>query len=356
MWSFTVHNTITGAPLLPVKAASGRWSRVPGSGSGEHVVQLLDADEPVPRSVAQSIARPNECTLAVAWNGVVVYAGLIVVGRYARNSGTLLLRHSDIRTLFKERLTFGVTSYALGDLSMTGKTTRALVRGIVDRAVYHWANSTWRLPIDLPDDAAGAHDLVVKNWEWATIEDLLQRVEKIGVTIDFDPYYTSDGSLRWATRVGGPWLPGNQFEWVATAADTPVTNLEVELDGTAQLSGCFYMGKGAEADMRVGEAGFIGGPTIPVRDAARSAKDESDTAKLNEMALTDLQKNRSARRTTSFDLVADGSWNVGNLKPGARVRLITSGDAFIDDGSQDLVVTGVSGDMSHVLKPEVQPL
>lgn len=358
MWSFSVHNTISGAKLLGLtrEVSAGRWGRSPGAGSGSHLVQLRDDEEPIPPEVARDMARPNECTFVVAWDGVPMYAGLILKADYSRDAGTLTLQHSDIRVLFKERLTFGVTGYALGDLTITGKSRSGLVRGILQRAIYHWALSTWRLPIDLPADGAGSESLSVRNWEWATIEDLLQRVEKSGATIDFDPYYDSNGGLRWATRVGVPTLPGIQYEWVVTAADTPVTGLTVSLDGSAQLSGCFYMGKGAEADMRVGEAGFIGGPTIPVRDAARSAKDESDISKLNQMALTDLQENRSAKAEWAFDLVADGSWDPSGVKPGARLKLWTYGDDFVVDGFTDLAVTGVSGDMGFVLKPEVMPL
>lgn len=357
MWSFSVHDTITGAKLLGVRReqASGRWGRTPGAGDGEHTLVLGDADEPIAPSDARRISEPNATTFVVAWSGVPMYAGLIIEGRYNRASSTLKLRHNDIRVLFSQRLTFGVTSYSSGDLTLTNRGLYGLTRGILQRAIYDWS-ATWRLPIDLPNDTAGVHSMAVKKWEWAKIEDLLVRVEKLGATIDFDPYFDASENLRWSTRVGTPTLSGPQFEWVVTADDTPVTELEVTRNGSKQLSGCFYTGKGSEADKPFGEAGFIGGPTIPVRDAQRSAIDVGDVDKLNQMALFDLQQNRSPKTEWSFDLVADGSWDVSQLRPGARIKLWTYGDAFIQDGSTDLVVTGVSGDMSNVLKPEVMPL
>lgn len=355
MWSFSVHDTLTGEKLAPVEVSSGRWGRAPGSSSGEHTFQMLDPDMPIRDAVARRLMTPNACSLVVALHGVPMHAGLVISAKYRRTQGTGTLRHVDIRELFKERLTFGVTSYPLGDLTLTGKNLSGLVRGILQRALFTYGGN-WGLPVDLPADGSGSNDLVVKNWEWATIEDLLKRVEKLGATIDFDPYFDSNGGLRWRTRVGTPTLSGAQHEWVVTADDSPVVDLEVDLNGSQQLSGCFYMGKGAEADMRFGEAGFIGGPSIPVRDAARSAKDVSDVAKLNQMALTDLQANRSPKVEWSFSLVIDESWDATQIKPGARLKLWTYGDPFIEDGATDLVVTGVSGDMSSILRPEVMPL
>lgn len=355
MWSFTLHETITGERLNVVNVNSGSWGRSPGAGSGSHVVQLRDAGFPVSRSVARQLAEPNKVSLAVAWNGVVLYAGVVIDGLYSRDDATVTVQHVDVRSLMKQRGTFGVTTYPDGDLMLRGKSLSGLVAGIVSRGVYWWGD-TWRLPVDLPADTSGGNQMLVNKWEWVTIEELLVRVEKLGAVIDFDPYYDANGWLRWRVRVGTPRLPGTSFEWVATAEETPVSKLTVRHDGAKQITGCFYMGKGTEADMRFGEAGFIGGPRIPVRDATRSAKDESNVAALNQMALTDLQANRSPTVEWAFDLVADGSWSPAGLKPGARITLWSSGDPFILDGSNSLVVTGVSGDMSYVLQPEVMPL
>lgn len=352
MWTYSLHNTISGQRLTTLSASSSRWGRTPGAGDGEHVFQLLDADVPLPRSIARQLAMPNEVALVAAWDGVPLYAGLVLVGEYSRDGGTVTVQHADIRVLFSERLTFGVGAYGQGDLVLTGKSLSGLVRGILQRGVYEWG-TTWRIPLDLPADGAGGESLSVKNWEWSTIGELLERVEKLGAIIDFDPYYDGSGNLRWATRVGVSALPGASLEFVVTADETPITGLKTRLDGTQQLSGCFYMGKGTEADMRFGEAGFISGPTIPVRDAARSAKDESDPAKLNRMALTDLQHNRNPANSWTFALVADGTWNPQLLKPGARIRLHHVGDPYLLDGYTDLIVTGVTGNDTHTLIPEV---
>lgn len=355
MWGYTVHNTITGNRIASLKSI-GRHKRAPGAGDGEHSFNLADADAPIARADLRALREPNESMLVVSWAGVPVYAGLVMNSDYLRDTATLTIQHVDVRTLMQERLTFGVSGYAQGDLTVSGKSLSGMVRGILQRGIYDWGN-TWRLPVDLPADGSGSNSLRVKNWEWARIEDLLQRVEKLGAVIDFDPYYDTAGGLRFAVRVGTPHLPGASLEWVATAEATPVINLRVQKNGSRQLSGCFYMGKGTEADMRVGEAGFIAGPTIPVRDAARSAKDESDVSKLNSMALTDLQANRRAAEQWSFALVADETWPVEQLKPGARITLHCYGDPVIDDGAHSFIVTGVSVDSTtSVITPEVQPI
>lgn len=355
MWGYTIHNTISGE-LVAALAGDGRHGRAPGAGDGEHTFQLADAVKPLTSGEVQALQEPNATTIAVSWNGVPVYAGLVIDSDYSRDRATLTIQHVDIRTLFQERLTFGVNSYAAGNLSVTGKNMSGLVRGVLQRGIFDWG-STWLLPVDLPADVAGSQEIVVKNWEWARIEDLLQRVEKLGAVIDFDPYFDDSGGLRFRVRVGAPHLPGTSLEWVVTAQDSPVVNLHVRKNGSKQLTGCFYMGKGTEADMRIGEAGFIAGPRIPVRDAARSAKDESDVATLNKMALTDLQGNRTAQTTWSFQLVADQSWDVAAMKPGARITLHMHGDPVISDGAHTFIVTGVSVDSTtSIITPEVTPL
>lgn len=356
MWSYTIHDTISGDRLMyfPGSQVSGRWGRTPGGGDGSHTFLVRDADWSMGGGTWRQLSEPNATTTVVAWDGVPVYAGLNLVSTYSRNAGTLEVRHVNVRALFRERNTFGVSTFPSGDLMLAGKSLSGLVRGILQRGVYDWG-ATWRLPLDLPADGSGGESMTVRRWEWARIDDLLVRVEKLGVTIDFDPYYTATGGLRYATKLGYPNLPGSQLEFNATADETPVTNLTWTSDGTKQISGCFYMGKGSELDMVFGEAGFVGGPGIPMRDASRSAKDIADGGKLDRMAMADLVANRSPAQEWSFDLVNDGAWSPSVLRPGTRVRLGVWGDPVIPDGNHDLIVTGVSGDGSDVLKPEVRP-
>jgi len=360
MWSFGIYDTITGQPLADVFPSDGRWRRAISDGSGSHTFRVGDAGRGFPASTWRDLMQPNARTLAVRWAGAVVYAGMILDSAYNRTSGTLTVNHTDIRALFSQRLTFGVSTYGGGNLTVSNRSAAGAVRAILDRAVNSWG-STWRLPFDLPADSSGSLSFTWHNYEWSTIEDLLRQVEALGYQVDLQPYLDANGWLRWQTRVGAP-LTGAQFEFPLTVDHPIVSNLTVRTDGAKQLSGCFYMGKGTEADMRFGEAGFVSGPTIPVRDAARSAKDVSDGDRLNSMAMTDLVEHRSPIVQWDFSLVAtqDDSGNelldIAALQPGARIRLENYGDPFLADGATNHLVLGLSGDMSRTVEPEVQPI
>lgn len=353
-----MHDTITGERLLDVHPKSGRWARKPGAGSGDHSFNLRDPRWGLPRAIARSLFEPNIRTLVVAWDGAPVYAGVIHSAEYHRATGDVAVRHVDVRVLFSQRLTFGVGGYSDGDLAVTGKSLSGLVRAILKYGVGADGRGgpEWGLPLDLPADTSGSHSLDVKRWEWATIENLLSRVEKLGATIDFDPYYAANGALRYVARVGAPRLPGATSEFVVTASKSPVTSLTYKWDGSKQLSGCFYMGMGSEADMKWGEAGYIEGPRMPVRDAARSAKDVDEVAKLTQMAMHDLVQHRAPSEEWSFGVVIDGAVSPLSLRPGGRVTMISDGDDFVPDGAHELVVTGLSGDLSRLIVPEVVAL
>lgn len=352
-WRFTIHSIFTGARMHFVEPSAGRWSRSPGAGDGQHEFMVRDSETALPKSVLRDITRPNQCVIAIAWDdGPPLYAGLIVWSHYKQSTGVATIKHVDIRALFRVRSTFPVGGYADGDIGLQNESLTGLARSIVNRGT-RWPG--WALPIDQPADSDGPYALPVKRWELARIDDLLVRIEDMGAIIDFDPYFTADGSLRWSTRVGLPELPGASYEWVSQdGVESPVTDLEVTLDGTQQVSEVIVPGKGSELDMKIGFASDPGGYDIPVRQGIVASKDESDVSRLNRTGQQYARRHRHHGTDWAFNLVADGSWSVSGMKPGARVRIWTVNDPFIFEDYRDLIVTGVSGDMTHVLKPEVE--
>lgn len=356
MWGFSVHNTISGAKLLDVQPSAGSWRRVlGGGGSGQHTLQLRAGGEELSPSVARQLSEPNQASIAVRWGDKCLYAGTIATCRYSRDTGTLTLNHNEgIRELLRNRTTFGVGGgYVDGDLVVTNRSAAGVVRAILIRGAGGAWGGTWDLPIDLPADSSGSISFTWRRWDFHMIDDLLGQVEALGYEVDFRPYLTAAGVLRYEVVVGSRITAGN-LEFHATAEKTPVTGLTVTRDGSKQLSGVFVLGKGSEDKMLRGEAGFMAGPTIPVRDAVRSRKDVNSSARLTEMATADLSQNRYPTEQWEFSLVADDSWSVGALVPGVGMTMLTSGDEFIPDGAHALRLLGVGGDMGRTLKPEVQ--
>jgi hypothetical protein len=362
MWRFSIHNTISGAKLLDVEPSDGSWRRaLGGGGQGQHTLQLREGKQEIGSSVARQLSEPNQASLAVRWNDTCMYAGTISRAVYARGTGALTAHHNEgIRELLRNRTTFGVGGgYGGGDLIVSNRSASGAVRAILYRGAGGEWGSTWDLPIDLPADGAGSISFPWRRWDFHMIDDLLGQIEALGYEVDFRPYFTAGGSLRYQTIVASKITAGTH-EFVVTAEKTPVTGLTVTRDGSKQLSGVFVLGKGSEDKMLRGEAGFVGGPTIPVRDAVRSRKDVASTARLDEMAMADLLEHRSPTEQWDFSLVAevgrDGGeqLNVGGLIPGATLRMLSFGDNFIPDGAHTMRLLAISGDMTRTLKPEVQ--
>lgn len=362
MWKFSIHNTISGAKLLDIEPSSGAWRRaLGGGGDGQHTLKLREGKQEITPTIARQLSEPNQASIAVRWDDTVLYAGTISQAVYSRDNGELTIHHDEgIRGLLRNRTTFGVGGgYADGHLVVTNRSAAGAVRAILFRGAGGTWGATWDLPIDLPADAAGAISFTWRRWDYPLIDDLLGQVEALGWEIDFRPYLNSNGTLRYETIVGSRIAAGT-LEFVLTAEKTPVRRLTVTRDGSKQLSGVFVLGKGSEDKMLRGEAGFVAGPTIPVRDAVRSRKDVSSQARLTDMAMADLLEHRSPTEQWDFSLVAevDGDaelLDVGGLIPGATMRLLSSGDNFIPDGTHSMRMVAVRGDMTRTLKPEVQP-
>lgn len=362
MWKHSIHNTITGAKLLDIEPSSGSWRRaLGGGGQGLHVVQLRDGrNEDITPALARQLSEPNQASIAVRWNDTVLYAGTITRAVYAIGTGALAIHHEEgIRGLLRNRTTFGVGGgYAGGDLVISGRSAAGAVRAILFRGAGGTWGASWDLPIDLPADAAGGVSFTSRRWDFHLIDDLLGQMEALGWEIDFRPYLTAGGALRYETIVGSRISAGS-LEFVVTAEKTPVTGLTVTRDGSKQLSGVFVLGKGSEDKMLRGEAGFVAGPVIPVRDAVRSRKDVASAARLDDMAMADLVEHRYPTEQWDFSLIAEVDdevelLDVAALIPGVTLRMLTSGDEYIPDDTHSMRMLAVSGDLSRTLKPEVQ--
>lgn len=352
MWTAKIHDTISGSPIIPVELSDVQWDRrLAGTGRAGSVIQLGDQEHLFDHATVEDICTTNARTLVLSDGDHVVYAGLVLGGEYERATGRLELKHVELRHIWSQRMTFGVYNYQDGDLTVSGRSHGGAVRAIVARGM-QWGG-IWPLPVDLPPDGVGGFSAEWKNYQALLIEDLLQQVEKEGVEVDFRPYLTAAGNLRWETRVGSP-ITGATTVLNVTAPESPVVGLKVKFDGSKQLTGVFYGGNGTEADMlTAGTAGYPG-PLSPVRDAFRSAKDVTDLTRLQALAAADLAANRAPIRQLSFEVVVGEALSAADVQPGSIVPLEFYGDSFMSDGAYPHRVVAVSGGTGNRLRLEVQ--
>lgn len=350
MWRFYIHDTMAGTCLIEVFPSAGSWTRrLNGQGSGSHTFVLTDVLTGFDRSTWRSLLAPNARTLSVFWDDTPIYAGVILKSTYNRDSRTIAVDHSEIRTIMKSRLTFGVLNHLAGDLTITNKSGSGAVRAITQRAV-QWS-SGWNLPIVHSADGAGT---ISKAWKWyqvVTIEDCLGEIEKEGWEIDFFPTANSSRALSHVVRVGKP-ITGGLVDYNLTADAVPVTGLSVVSDGASQLTGVFVTGNGTGADIVTAWAGNSGSTGIPIRDSSRSGNSEQDVAALTRIAEAYLDDWDLPVEQWSFSLNLSGESPL-SVRPGERVKLITRGDPWALDADRVFRVVALSGDMSLTVKPEV---
>lgn len=353
MRTYRFFDTISGNPIfsLPAVDRGGSHSRkVTGAGSAQYTVPLQGIG--LSRDVARLISEPNGVSFAVVWGSHVEFAGPVQAVDYSRDTRSMTVRAKELRPLFSQRLTFGVLNYGQGDLTVSNRSLSGAARAVLARAM-QWGE-LWELPVDLPADGSGTFSAEWKNYQCLTIEDLLQQIEKAGTEIDFRPYLTSAGALRYETRLGNP-IKGAQTDLPVSTKKSRVIGLTVQRDGTNQLSGVFYGGNGSEADMLTASGFGAAGPRIPVRDAFRSAKDVTDPTRLQVLAQENLRQYRSPLEQWSFSVKIGGGITPDKVQVGQVLKMSVYGDSFIPDGEYVHRVIGVSGGTDMNLALEVQP-
>jgi len=319
-----------------------------GIGDGSLTVNLADLG--LERAQARDLLRGTARTVVVLWGDHVVSAGFIETPAYSRDAGTVTVNTKEIRAIFRERLTFGVELYELGDLTITNRSAAGAVHAILTRGL-QGGNPEWTLPLDLPGDGAGDISFQWKNYQALTIEDCLKEVEKLGYEVDFEPYLSA-GSLRWRVRVAAKIQDGS-VDLPVSVDDSPVSGLTVTEDGSSLLTGVFVAGNGSEVDMITAWAGE-GGPTTPIRDAWRSAKDITDPEALQKFADAQLALYRNPVVTWKFDVSASVV-DPSEVAPGRLAYMDVRGDPWVVDGRREGRIISLSGDISSLtMTPEVQ--
>ncbi len=355
MWRFFIHDSMTGNFLSEVFPSDGSWTRrLNGEGSGQHSFQVRDGLTGFDRATYQDLLQDNNRIISVSWDDgsstVALYAGLILSSSYDLDSGVVTVQHSEIRTFARQRLTFGVSGYADGDLSFANKSASGAVRAILNRMV-QWSPK-WVLPIVPPADGEGDITKEWKRYQIKTINDCLAEIESEGWEIDFPPTLDASYKLSFPVRVGKP-ISGGLVDFNLTADKHPLTDMKVKSDGSKRLTGVFVTGNGTGEDLVSGWTGSAGDSVIPIRDSSRAGGSERDTAVLTRVAEAYFDEWRNPVVSWSFKVQLEDV-SASQVTVCSRIRLITSGDPWIDDGARTLRVISLSGDMTLAVTPGVQ--
>lgn len=366
-YTFEIVATRTGVRQVQVFPSAGSWSRVlNGSGKGSHSFVLSPLSTPLlDRNVMsdKSLSDPWNRTLVVCWDGVPVYAGVITKRVYDRDTKTLTIHHEDIRSILERRYPFGTASYWAdepnhipGSLTITSKSMRAAAAKVVEQGLLG-TSAIYSLPILLPSTAeAGTFTTTYYNYNFQTVADLLQDLQKAGPDIDFAPEWNA-GALRWVMNAGStatPRLSGSLIDFNLSVDKSPLTGVTFTEDGGRQLTGQFGIGEGFEVDMRVGGAGIAGAATIPALDALDNYKTEESEPKLAAYGLAAVTANTLPTKQWEFSMRAGEGPGLLGLLGWPRLRLHSNDDPWIPGPYTDVRLISLSGDMSDSLVLDVQ--
>lgn len=237
---------------------------------------------------------------------------------------------------------------------MLGKSKRGLARAVIARYATNVAPG-FGFPLVLPADEAGGESRLWPFYEFATAEDMLSEVQNAdgGPDVYFRPRWSpTTGNLEWVVDIGAPGLSGPTVEWVLDAPNSPAMDVMQHTDGTKTLTGIIALGKGSEQDMVIGFAGGLG--SFPVwLDATKSHKSVDDAPRLDALALGEL---RSVEQPTAQLTIGSAPATVAlpDVRVGSTIRLLSSGDPFITDGTHVLNVIGMSGGPGETVSLETQ--
>lgn len=357
MWEVWIHNTRSGSPelLLPL-VSSGSWTRRLGSlGSGSHTLEL--AQSGVPKAMIREIARGNKYTIVQRWDSEVAYAGVITSRRFTDATSRLVLNHAELRaSILGARLPHGVNEYnsSGGQRSITSKSHAGALRAVLSWATKNGTVPGWELPIDLPADAAGGFSVTWREEEGLTTNDLIEQIEEDGAETDLRPYLDANGYLRYQARASATITSGNRFPLAAKAPGSIVIGLEATEDYSAQMTGVLGFGNGTGQD-RVWKYAPVTGDGIgdlPVRDIRVNFPDLYDPTRLQAAVNAEFNTRRPPVDQWSFSLFIGGTGPF--CVPGRPLDMYVYGSDFIEDGLHQKRVIALSGDMSMVVKPEVQ--
>lgn len=353
MWTLWSHESITGNELGRAWAAGDpSWSmNLSGTGECSFAFKVLDGETGLTRAEIDRLFTPNSRSLSLRWGDTaVVGAWKIDDWDYDEDAGTLTVTGVQLRGETKWRMTYGLSDYELGTLTIANRSASGAVRAILARFM-QWSPE-WNYPIDLPADGAGTISATWEYWKKLTIEDLLTQIEELGYEIVLRPYLTAGRQLRYETLVAAKVSAGSS-SFHLQAETSPLGGVGYKVNGADQLTGGQGVGSGSGQDQPVAWAGS--GPySIPIRDAKRTFPD---------LAGAQLQGATNAWFAAARNPIAQ--WRVGSFTAddefpatlatvGRGWNLESSGHVVFPDGPHTLRVIACSGSFSNQIRVEVQ--
>ncbi|WP_183086322.1 hypothetical protein [Mycetocola tolaasinivorans] len=363
MWTYKIVEHSSMRPIARVEPKAASFTRILNAVStGGATFNVRDGHDWLRLTAVWAMIFVAE------WDGVPQYAGYVIDSRYSKTKGEITIKTECVRTVFARRLPFAVIGtgsvpeYPDGTLKVDRKTWPAAVREILRRQAQGGDPERWNLPLVLPADATGGVSRTFWNYEFWTIEQMLSELQNAegGPDLDFDPRWSTAGTLEWVVRVGSPRLSRGRVDWHVDASRSAVTDFDAAWNGQKSFSGVHTIGKGSEKKMPVGKAGapIMPGGTVFL-DGAHPYKEISNLAQLNAQARSDAAAFGQITQQWSFKVEGSGDRGlpaIGDISLGLAAALTFSSDPIFGPSTHLRYVISYSCDMTNIASVEVQDI
>ena len=355
MLELWVHNAWTGDEISRVDQfavdAGTQWAtNLAGTGESTWVFRAGDGEDALSGALLDARFLPNARLLALRSGATVLGAWKVEDWDYGDEDGTATVTGVEIRGETKWRMTYGLSDYAGGTLTVTNRSHQGAVRAILARFM-QWSPE-WVYPIDLPADGAGTFTQTWEYWKKFTIADLLTQIEDEGYEVLFRPYLTGGRQLRFQVIVA-PTVRVGLSTFHLQADVSPLGGVRYKKSGVNQITGAQGLGNGTGQDQPVR---YAGAPpyTIPIRDVKRQFPDlEGDRLQAAVNAWYAADKSVAVQWTVGSFTVSD-EFPADHALTGRGWQLESKGHPVFPDGLHQLRVIAASGTWSNQIKTEVQ--
>jgi len=318
-----------------------RFSEPPGWGFGlnqagawEAAVSLADVD----KTYLWSLLDFWRYSWAVASGNQVLQCGPAIAASYTDDtSATLRVTGAGIWALFNAKrlavnpswtsatsVTTPAADINLGPFSLH-TIAKQLVVGDLSRPGHS-------LPIVTPANITGIDTRWYPGYELAPVGQRLQELTQVeqGPEVEFRPEWTdsTQTAIQWRMRIGNPYL-GQLGYPHAFDYGRGLTQVDVELDGSALVTAHFTKGEGTDRAMLYGYAEDVslvnaGWPALEDADSDHTSASDQNT--LNGWATGHLNTYGSQVQIHAITMRMDGTDGQGKATGSPTLDLISAGD------------------------------
>lgn len=324
------------------------WKRTFNETTGGLTSSFKMSDPDVLATSQAGLLTPIDRCLVVAYQGVVMYAGMIWEDDYDHDTQTLTVQHEDaawsilaLRMIAEDR-TGSMAGWAK---TFTGLEYDTIVKRLVQLATTGVGRA---MPIVYEDDYTGGRERKYYGYNAESAVEALTELIDVpgGPDVDFRPEWNPAGDgIQWTLRTGDMNPDSQTIEVLAGVPDSAARKLKRKRSGRERATRVIGVGEGSGVDMKIRAADGSGGIELERVEQSKNTKSLTD--------LQDFADGELAARAgliTQYSMELDMSspvlGNLWTLKPGATVRWNVLGDPVITPGWRSQRIIEYSGDIS----------